>query len=277
MPTVNDILKESGFTDEQITALEPKAVTAFTRVLSQAEQAREAAELAQRSNVDFYENKIAPSLANWDEERQRIENARAQAAAEAAFYRTQAEAARTSGFIPADAPGFTPRDERGRYVAGVPGATPGSPTFDITKIYERAGDAINLLSDIAWEHEKLYGSKMPISPSELIRQADSVKLDPRTYAAKRFDWDKRREEIQKKEQEEHDAKIRAEAKAESDRQWSEKIGSNPDVRMPVPSRYADLPRAVQSGTRPDPLMLAEGERRAATRLAIRTELSGAER
>ncbi len=277
MPTVEEILRQSGFSDDQIKGLDQRAVGAFGSILTEAVAAKEQAELAQRSNVDFYENKIAPSLANWDEERQRIENQRAQAAAEAAFYRTQAEAARASGFIPADAPSYQQqRDPQGRYVAGA-GATPGSPGFDVNQVYQRAGDAVGVIADIQWEHERLFGAKMPISPTELIRQADSVKLDPRTYAAKRFDWDKRREEIQKKEQEEHDAKIRAEAKAESDRQWSEKIGSNPDMRMPVPSRYADLPRAVQSGTRPDPLMLAEGERRQATRLAIRTELSEAER
>ena len=43
MPTVNEILKQSGLTDEQIAALDAKAITAFTGVLTTAEQERKTA------------------------------------------------------------------------------------------------------------------------------------------------------------------------------------------------------------------------------------------
>jgi hypothetical protein len=275
--TVEEVLRQSGFTNDQIASLEPRAITAFSGVLDEAQRAREAAELAQRSNRDFYDNQIAPSLVQWDEERQRVENERATAAAEAAFYRTQAEQAKASGFIPAEAPGFQPRDHQGRYMAGA-GATPGSPgLIDMDKLAQRAGDAIGILTDISWEHQRLFNQPLPISPSELVRQADLHKLDPRTYASRQFNWDKRREEMQKAEQEKHDAKIRSEAVAENDRKWAEKIGSNPDVRIGQSSRYADAQRGVKSGNRPDPIMLGESERRAATRAAIRNELAEQER
>ena len=218
--TVEEVLRESGFTDDQIRAIEPKAITAFSGVLSQAQQAREQAELAQRSYSDFYENRIVPSLTAWDEERQRIDNERAQALAEAAFYRTQAEEAKKVGFISAEAPTFQGRDAQGRYVANAPGATPGSPTFDVNQVYQRAGDAVGILTDIQWEHQRLFGQPLPISPTELVRRADAVKLDPRTYASREFNWDQKRAEIQKKEQEQHDNKIRSEAMAENDRKWA---------------------------------------------------------
>jgi hypothetical protein len=308
MPTVEEVLRESGFTDVQIKALDPKAITAFGGVLSTAERerheatkAREAAELAQRSNVDFYENKIAPSLANWEEEKQKIENERARAAAEAAFYRTQAEEAKKGGFIATDAPGFDatkfananpnqPRDGQGRYVAGA-GPTPGSPGFDVNTVYQRAGDAVGLIADIQWEHERLFGSKMPISPTELIRQADSVKLDPRTYAARTFNWDTRRQQMSEEEAKKHDDVIRAEANApleqklkeqeaefkkkldERDRQWAERIGSNPDIRRPVDSKFADVTRGVKDGTIPDPLMMTDQQRRALTSSMIRKDIA----
>jgi len=312
MPTVEEILRQSGFNDEQIKALDSKAVTAFSGVLTAAEKerkdaiaAKEAAELAQRSNVDFYENKIAPSLANWEEEKQKIENERARAAAEAAFYRTQAEEAKKSGFIAAEAPGFDPskfnptnanggspaRDPQGRYVAGVPGSTPGSPTFDVNQIYQRAGDAVGVIADIQWEHEKLFGSKMPISPTELIRQADSVKLDPRTYAARTFNWDTRRQQLHEEEEKKKADAIRVEAVtpyeeklkqqeaewkkklADREREIFERVGSNPDMRRPVDSKFSDMTRGVQTKERPDPLNMTDAERRRATTQAIHTELA----
>jgi len=317
--TVEEVLKQSGFTEEQIKALDPKAITAFTGVLTNAETdrqtaekerrdaaaAKEAAELAQRANVDFYENKIAPSLTAWEEEKQRIDNERAKAVAEAAFYRTQAEEAKKSGFIAAEAPSFVPptptpaapnpnqpRDGQGRYVAGIPGGTPGSPQFfDVNKVYERAGDAVSVLTDIQWEHQKLFGMPLPISPSELVRQADAMKLDPKAYASRTYGWDARRQQMQQEEDKRKADKIAADAVApyelklkekdeqlkkelaEKDRQWAERVGSNPDVRMPQASRYADISRAVKANELPDPLTLNEQQRRQLTSTMIRKDIT----
>jgi hypothetical protein len=309
--TVEQVLRESGFTDEQIRGLDPKAITAFGGVLSTAErertealQARDAAELAQRSNVDFYENKIAPSLTAWEEEKQRIDNESAKSKAEAAYYRTQAEEAKKGGFIPAEAPGFDasrfvppnpavpPRDPQGRYVANAPGGVPGSPQyFDVNKVYERAGDAVGILTDIQWEHQRLFGQPLPISPTELIRQADAQKLDPKSYAARTFNWDQRRQQMREDEQKKHDDEIAAKASAsaeqlrkedeerhkkelqEVDRKWAERVGSNPDVRRPVDSRFSDIQRAVKANDLPDPLSLNDQQRRAQTASMIRKDMA----
>jgi hypothetical protein len=275
MPTVADVLRGSGFTEEQIAALDNRTITAFSGVLSAAEQERQRAEAERQANATFYDQQISPSLAAWDEQQTQVNNEKARLAAEVAFYRTQAEQARASGFIPSDAPGFEqPRDQGGRYVAGAPGGTPGSPTFfDVNQVYQRAGDAVSVLTDIQWEHQKLFGQPLPISPGELVKQADRVKLDPRTYAARTFNWDARKAEMEKKQQEEHDNQIRKEAEAARDKVWSEKVGSNPDVRMPMASRYADTQKAVKQGLLPDPLTLNESQRRTATAQAIRHEIS----
>ncbi len=315
--TVEEILKQSGFTDDQIKALDAKVVAGFGSVLTTAEQqrttaekerqeavaAREAAELAQRSNVDFYENKIAPSLTAWEEEKARIENDKARASAEAAYYRTQAEEAKKSGFIPTEAPSFDPakftppnpgvqpRDPQGRYVPNVPGSTPGSPTFDVNQVYQRAGDAVGVLTDIQWEHQRLFGQPMPISPTELIRQADAVKLDPKTYASRTFNWDTRRQQMQADDEKKKAEKISADAVApyeqklkeaeerhkkelaDRDRKWAEQGGSNPDVRMPQASRFADHMRAVKANEAPDPLTLNDQQRRALTATMIRKDIT----
>lgn len=305
MPTVAEVLKETGFTEEQIKALDPKALTAFDGILSTAEKerkdatsARDQAELAQRSNVEFYETKIAPSLTAWEEEKGRIENDRAKASAEAAFYRTQAEEAKKSGFIPTEAPGFDPskfnsqpRDGQGRYVPNAPGSTPGSPTFDVNQVYQRAGDAVGVIADLQWEHQRLFGQPMPISPTELIRQADAVKLDPKTYASRTFNWETRRQQLAQEDEKKRSEKIASDATApfevklkeaeeqrkkdlaELDRKWAERTGNNPDVRLPQPSRYADHMRAVKANEMPDPLTLNDQQRRALTSTMIRKELS----
>jgi len=283
MPSVQDVLRESGFTDEQIAQLDGRAITAFSGVLTQAEQTRAQAELERQANIDFYENRIVPSLTTWDEEKQRIENEKARVAAEAAFYRTQAEQARSAGFIPTDAPTFQAspqqRDTGGRYVAGAPGSTPGSPTFfDVNKVYDRAGDAISTIADIDWRYRQLFdGKPLPVSPSELIKAADARRLDPKIYADQVYGFTKREAELAEQRQKEHDDKIRKEAATDRDKYWAERVGSNPDVRRPMQSpQMVDIARATKAGTRQDPLMMSDTERRRATAVAIRTELAEAE-
>jgi hypothetical protein len=312
MPTVEEVLRQSGFTDEQIAGLDKRAITAFSGVLSAADRerleakaAQDAAELAQRSNIDFYENRIAPSLTQWEEEKQRIENEKATLAAQAAFYKTQAEEAKKTGFIAADAPNFVPppnpnpgvqpRDGQGRYVAGAPGGTPGSPQyFDVNKVYETAGTAAVLISDIDWKHRQLYGGKpLPISPTELIRQADAVKLDPMTYASRTFNFAGREEQMKAEEEKARNEKIAAEAVApyeaklkeadeqrkkdlaENDRKWAERVGSNPDVRMPQTNpRMTDIAQAVRADAKLDPLNMNDQQRRAMTSQMIRKDIEG---
>jgi len=309
--TVEEVLRESGFTNEQIAGMDSRAITAFTGVLSQADKermeakaAQDAAELAQRSNVEFYDNRIAPSLLAWEEEKQRIENEKARVIAEAAFYKAQAEAAKASGFIATDAPGFDaarftppnpsipPRDVGGRYVAGAPGGTPGSPQFfDVNKVYERAGDAVGIIADIQWEHQRLYNKPLPISPTELIRQADAVKLDPKIYAARTFNFDTRREEMRREEEKARDAKLVADAVApyelkikeaeehekkavaDTDRKWAESVGSNPDLRRPQATpQMTEVARAAKNDPNLDPLNMTEHQRRAQTAKMIRSDI-----
>lgn len=332
MPTVHEILKQSGLSDEQIAALDAKAINGFNGVLSAAEQERqatqqlvtkgeqdrlameaaaakneqerlaaaaalEAAEVAKRSNAQFYDESIAPALNAWGTEKANLE-------AQAAFYRTQNEAARSAGFVPAEAPGFIPqagqpgqpqlaqpRDAQGRYVPGVPGATPGSPTF-MDEVDQRLGNGI---SNIGWamqEYQKLSGGQfLPDSFDKLAQEANSSRLPFRDYVARKYDFAGKQREMQEKAQREHDEKVRAEALApmeakiaevnaaakkqieENDRKWAERVGSNPDIRQAQPSRFADVARAVKANERPDPLNLNLEQRRVATSQAIRQEIA----
>lgn len=136
MPTVAEVLAQSGFTKEQIEAIDKKQLQAFETILTEstsaaqkaeaerkaaaeaaarAEEERKAAaaaldrvQLEGRSNVDFYETKIVPGLTGWQNEKNDLASRLANAEALAAFYKTQNEKAREGGFVAADAPVFTP-------------------------------------------------------------------------------------------------------------------------------------------------------------------------
>ncbi len=332
MPTVQEILKQTGFTQEQIDAMDARAIGAFGTMMTAAEaekatataaqakaeadfkaaqeavakaeaerkaaiEAKELAELQGRSNTEFYETKIVPGLTSWDEEKVRLENERVKAAAEAAFYRTQAEAAKAGGFIPNEAPGYVSPTEPEKKPGYVPGSgTPGSPTFiDPKEVYKRAGDGMSMISDINWRYQQLYGAPLPIPPSQLIAEADAQKLDPKTYAEKRFSFSNREAELNAQRQREQEEKLKTESAAAERAVWEEKlkareaefavekkrlseaVGNNPDVRTPQGSaKYAEIKRAVDQGERPNPLKMTDAQRKAATTKAIHSEIEARE-
>lgn len=323
MPTVAEILKQTGFTDQQIADLDPKAITAFSGVLSTAEQeraqaqalataaeqaraaavaAQERTELEKRSNIEFYETKIIPGLTGWEEEQKRLISEAANEKAFAAFYKAQNEAARNGGFVPAEAPQFTPnvpavqpRNPQGQYVPGAPGGTPGSPTFTMEQVRDGIGQTMGTITDVMWEYEKLHGNKMPISPTELVREAEAVKLDPKAYAERKFNFAQKREEIRIADAKKHDESIAAAARLEEETKWkaeldkvraeqtakerkmAEGLGNNPEIRQaPGASRFSEVRKAVAEGTRPDPLKMTDAARRQATRQMIHSEISDRE-
>ena len=274
MPTVQEILKQSGLSDDQIAAIDGKAVSAFSGVLTIVEQERqqaaaerERAELERRSNASFYDESIAPALNNWATEKANYDG-------QLSYYKSQLESARAQGHELSEPPAQARNAASGRYVTGAPGSTPGSPTYQgIEQLRSEVGGALGVLSDIQWKHQTLYGKPLPISPTELVRQAEAVKLDPATYAARTYGFAEREAELARKTQEEHDAKIRQEAETNVNRQWAEKLGSNPDVRIGQPSRFADVARAVKANERPDPVTLNESQRRQATSQAIHQDIA----
>lgn len=270
MPSVAEVLKATGFTDEQIAALDPKLTSAFSIVLSEAATDRERAEVERRSNLRFYDESISPALTNWASEK-------AQKDAEVAYFKTQLESARASGFLPADLP-EQPRDASGRYLPNQPGGTPGSPTFTMDQIDARLGSGI---ANVGWamqEYARHYnGQVLPDSFEVLAQEADRLRLPFRDHVARKYDFETRRRETQERQQREHDDRIRRETEDAVNRKWSEKIGSNPDVRIQQASQYSEVSRAVKAGQRQDPLSMNDSQRRAATSQAIRQEIAERDR
>src|SRR6516164_3104587 len=128
-PSVRDILKQTGMSDETITALDANVLKAFESVLTTATSSQEDAAEKLRLQQDLYDREITPALNAWGSEKATLE-------AERDFYKKQNEGARTGGFIPKDAPVHvapTQDPGTGRFVpAGNP--VPGSPSFDPGKV-----------------------------------------------------------------------------------------------------------------------------------------------
>jgi len=330
MPTVAEVLKQSGFSDEEIAKLDGRVSTAFSGVLSSAEAEKKAAadalakaeetrkaaeaaevearkraekaELVERSNKEFYDGNIVPALNSWEDRWKQMEIESTKKEAEIAFYKTQLDGAKKSGFITGDIPAFTftppatipgapqnpaqPRDSQGRYTPGVPGSTPGSPTL--------IDDVRSALSDTTWtlqQYQKLYGQMYPGDAMEDAREAAALKLPYRDHVSRKYKFNERAQELQLEAQKRHDEEVRsavakeyedklkqAQETAKADlekqrREWAERTGSNPDVRSTEPSRMQEVQRAVKEGTRPDPLTLNSRERTKVTRQQINERIS----
>lgn len=328
------MLLKSGMTQQQIDALDAKVIQSFGGVLTAAQEAALKAEsdkkaateaaakaeaerkaaaadldragLERRSNVEFYEQKIVPGLTSWEEEKKKLMSDLTNANAMANYYKTQNEGARESGFVPKEAPVFTPpagvtppaaAGGGAAYVPNVPGSTPGSPVFQFdpnTFKKEMAGATLEI-ENLRWKYGQLFGGKpLPISPGELIAQAEANKLSPTDYASRIFKFSDREAEMAREVAAAHDAEIAKTATAELEKKHADEVkrlqdefnakerariengGNNPDVRQIGPSRVTELRKAVAEGTRPDPLKMTDAERRLATRKAIHSEIADRE-
>jgi hypothetical protein len=143
-----------------------------------------------------------------------------------------------------------------------------------------------------YEHQVLFGKPLPIAPSQLIAQADALKLSPAAYAERQFNFTAKKQEIAETAKREHDEQIRAAERTEQETKWKAELdkvrseaeasrkklaegmtGNNPEVRVAVSSKMPEIARAVKAGDRPDPLKMTDSARRQATRTAIHNDLA----
>ncbi len=269
--TVEDILRESGMTDEQIKALDAKVVTGLTQVVSTATQTLEAAELAKRAQADQYDTNIAPALDAWA-------NEKAQKDAEIAFYRAQLDGAKAGGFIATPPPGtpVTPptpaRTADGKFIAGG-NPVPGSPSFDSKKLIDDVANFNMFVADTTWKYRQLHGTEMPDSPTVIVREAAAQHMSPSAWAAKKYDFAGKEAKIMADaEKAKIDAAVK-EAVSAKEREWAEKTGNNPMLRPSQTSQFATIEKAVKDGSRKDPLTMTREQRHAATRQVITKEIA----
>jgi len=284
MPKLADVLKQSGWSQEQIDALDARAMQGFTNVLTAAEQveksalekeqaaqaaavkaeadrkaaetaqaaakvAQDQAELNKRSVDEFWNTTYNPGVAAWEAERAKLAKEAADRAAEAAFYKAQRESyLGTFGIKPEDAPEFKPAAVDPAKPAGgfVPGKD-GSPVFNPSEFIGRATDGMNTIANISWKYQTLYGNQpLPMAPSELIAKADQLKLSPMEYASRTFKFAEREEEQRLAAAKKHDDEIAAQAAAARDAEWKTKYEAQ-QAEFAAKEKL----RAEQGGNNPD--------------------------
>ena len=278
MLTIAEVLKQSGFTDEQIAAMDAKALSALGGYVTNVEQtaaqkeqaakeaavkaeadrkaaedsaaaaqtAKDAAELANRNVTEFWTNTYNPGVAAWEKERNDLAKKASDAVAEAAFYKAQREGyLGTLGIKPEDAPVFTSANNTPVVDAN---KTPGTPTLvDPNVVVSRVGDGMYGVMNIMHKYSTLYnGNPLPISPSELIQKADALKLSPMEYAARTFKFAEKEEEMRQAAARKHDEEVAARATAEKDTVHKEEIKKLQDE-----FNAKEKLRAEQNSTHPD--------------------------
>lgn len=262
--TVEEALRSSGFTDEEIKGLDARAIQGFTKILTTAASEREAAELASRAQRELYDTQIAPALDQWGNEKATLE-------ATAAFYKTQAEAAKGAGFIPKDAPGYVAPGARaadGTFVAGA-NAVPGSPGFT-------PAQGITAISNATWafqEHARLFNQPAPDDFETLLNEATAQKLPFRDYVSRKYKFAEKKAEVSAAAAKAHDDAIRKETETAIRKEYAEAGGNNPGVRVGQPSQFTKVRAAVTEGKRKDPLAMNAEERRANTRQMINQDIA----
>jgi DNA-directed RNA polymerase delta subunit len=131
----------------------------------------------------------------------------------------------------------------------------------VKALRDELGGAFAFLADTSWKYRSLYGTEMPDSPTAIIREAAAQRRSPAEYAAIKYDFAGKEKAKREADQKTHDDAIRKEAKDASDREWAERVSSNPMIRQAETSRFAEVHKAVKEGARPDPLKMPTRELR----------------
>jgi hypothetical protein len=265
--TTAEALRASGFSEDQIKALDAKMLGVFDTMTQKANADREAAELAQRAQQQKWETEISPALDNWG-------NKEANLTAERDYYKTLAEKAKTGGFV-TDVPPFKPaengqRGNDGRFVANN-NEVPGSPKLQ--EIETGVANAFGMVADAQHNYRTLFGGEMPDAPTTLMREAEAARLPFNVYVNKKYDFDSQREKKAKEKRAAEDANLVKETTDKLTREFAERNSSNGDLRPGEPSRFTDIHRAVTKNERPDPLKMDKGERHANSRKFIHQEIA----
>ena len=242
MPTVQELLKTSGLTDEVIAGLPKEAVAAFggiltdaeTKVSTAAQQAAEAAELRRQAELDRKD--IQKYVDDYSASLNDQGSLKAKYDAVVAYV----DSLKAQGFdvkLPVD---VAPSSEKKPVVPGSPAI--GGNAVDEGKILGRVGNVMSQWLDANNEHIRLYGVPVPDPSTNIAEEAARARKPVGEYMAEKYKF---RERQAAKEREAYDARVAADVKAKVDEQLrveAEKRGSNPNLRAGESSRASHVPK-----------------------------------
>jgi hypothetical protein len=276
MPTIAEILKQTGMSDEKIAAIDAEVLQKLdgwgTQTISTAQQLKEAAELKQRQVQDYFNNDINPKLNEWEKEKVTRDM-------ETAALRKALDEAKAAGYQVPDITIGTPqnngqpqRNDKGQFVANA-NQVPGSPAY-LTK-----EEAFNLQNNSLWavtEYQRLKGEPIPDDIATLLKEANDQHMAFKDYVNKKYDLPAARQALADKKRTTEIEAIRKEERDKVTKEFAERGGSNGFLRPAATSSFSQIQKAVETKQRPDPLTQSDSERRAATRSAIYKDISDRE-
>lgn len=245
MPTVQELLKNSGLADDVVAGLPKEAIAAFGNVLSEAdtklsaaaqeaktaEEARRQAKL-DRDEMQQYVERYSSSL-----------NEQGSIKAKYDAVVSYVNSLKAQGFdveLPADLKTVDPGDGKKPVVPGSPAI--GGNAVDEGKILGKVGNVLSQWMDANNEHIRLYGTPIPDASTDLAEEAARARKPLGVYAAEKYKFS----ETRKAKAEETRLKdINAAAQKiadERERERKEREGSNPNVRAGEASRSSHLPK-----------------------------------
>lgn len=275
--SVEEVLRATGWTDDEIKALDQSKREGLTRIVTSANEEREKAELALRSQREEYDKTIAPALASWADSDTKLST-------ENAALKTYLQKVKEGGYLPPEVvsampnfgasptptmtPGSPTRTTDGRFVASGT-----APVVDTKKIEQEIGAAFSFAADTQWNYRQLYGQEMPDSPTALIREAAANRMSPSDWAAKKYNFAAKKAEIETAKTKAREDAIRKEEREAVLKEVSERTGNNPNVRTPQESAFSQINKATAEGKRKDPLKMTAEERKTNTHSNIQKEFA----
>lgn len=238
--------------DEKMTKAITGAISRWTEadtVRAEADRLRKEAEESTRRQNEFWTGEAVPALT-------KAESRVASAEAERSRLQSYLQSLKTQGYD-------VPQEYLGAAAAGTPvpvkaDNTPPYVTRDeLSGQFVSAADSLTLIQDLNNEYHGLFGS-FPTSLNADFKEAQAARRPLRDYVRDKYKFQDKRAEIEaKKTQDLIDSKV-AEKVSAKEKELAAKYGSNPDLRVQIPSKFD----SIKTGDNKDTWKTAAGRDKA---------------
>lgn len=242
--------------DEKMSRAITGAISRWTEAdtaRSEADRLRKEADESTRRQNEFWTGEAVPALT-------KAESRVATAEAERSRLQSYLQSLKNQGYD-------VPAEYLSAAAGGGSGGAPPPPKTDTTPPYVTrdeltgqfvsAADSLTLIQDLNNEYHSLFGA-FPTSLNADFKEAQNARRPLRDYVRDKYKFaDKRQEMENKKLQDTIDAKV-AEKVAAREKELAAKYGSNPDLRVQIPSKFD----AVKTGDNKDSWKTAAGRDKA---------------
>jgi hypothetical protein len=261
--TLEEILKASGWTDQQIADVGPMLNNAQFRSTLEQQYNTVANERDTYKQRDTEWEQLRDTV--YQPQITRAEEDAAKIRMEAARLREQVQIAKDYGYLTEEQAQKTERETAAAAAAAAQNYDPKRhPTFDdVRRFADAEGEAIALAQDMAAEYAALnegrslyeytaeIGGRQMRGMRALRAEAKAAgSNDLEQYIARKFDYTAKRAALAAARQKAHDDAIRKEAEEKVNSEWAARVGGNPNMRLPVPSTQPFIPSRSEAAKQP---------------------------